>query len=354
MAIVCEPALALPEHVFDEDTVRQTARAFLGDKFPRLETVLKIIKNAGVDTRYMVQSPEETVQHPGFEARNTLFQETSKRLGEQAARAALHNAGIEPKDVDLVITTSCTGLMIPSLEAYLIPKMGMRADTKRMPITELGCAAGAVAMSRAREYCAVYPGSNVLIVAHELCSLTFQPKDLDMHALVSGLIFGDGVAACVVRDNAEAVGMKLHQNASHLFENSHHYMGFDFDATGMHIVLDKHVPKAIDKEIAPVMREFLAGAGSDGSDVDFWCLHPGGRRVIDEIQKAFELGDGAVEPSRQTLREVGNLSSATVLVVLMNLFKYHRPEHGQRGLMAAMGPGFSVEMGLAEWHEPSA
>ena len=136
--------------------------------------------------------------------------------------------------------------------------MGFRQSTKRVPITESGCAAGAVALSRARESCKAYPGSKVLIVAAELCSLTFQPQDLSMQALVSGIIFGDGVAACVVRDDLECSGMQLEQNASHLFEDSWNYMGFDLKDTGFHIILDRGIPGAVDKQIAPVLKSFVS------------------------------------------------------------------------------------------------
>ena len=351
MAIACKPALVVPEHRFDEDTLEATAKLFLGENFPRLGSILKMIKNAGVKQRFLVQPIEETLSHPGVKARNDLFISEVKRMGEAAAIEALKNANVDAEDIDLIITTSCTGFMIPSLDAYLIPKMGFRQSTKRVPITELGCAAGAVALSRAREFCKAYPGSKVLIVAAELCSLTFQPQDLSMQALVSGIIFGDGVAACVVRDDLECSGMQLEQNASHLFEDSWNYMGFDLKDTGFHIILDRGIPGAVDKQIAPVLKSFVSGAGLQPADLGFYCIHPGGRRVIDEIKKTFELEEKDVAASRACLAEVGNLSSASVLVVLKNLFERFRPEHEAKGLLAAFGPGFSAEMSLGTWYE---
>ena len=152
MAIACKPALVVPEHRFDEDTLEATAKLFLGENFPRLGSILKMIKNAGVKQRFLVQPIEETLSHPGVKARNDLFISEVKRMGEAAAIEALKNANVDAEDIDLIITTSCTGFMIPSLDAYLIPKMGFRQSTKRVPITELGCAAGAVALSRARDF----------------------------------------------------------------------------------------------------------------------------------------------------------------------------------------------------------
>lgn len=353
MAIACQPALEVPEHLFDEDTLEETAKMFLGENFPRLHTVLRMIKNAGVRQRYLVQPIEKTLQHEGVKSRNDLFIETVKRLGEKAAWRALDHAGLKPEEVDYIITTSCTGFMIPSLDAYLIPKMGFRQDTKRLPITELGCAAGAVALSRAREFCEAHPGKHVLIVAAELCSLTFQPQDLSMQALVSGIIFGDGVAACVVRGDDQVSGMRLEQNASHLFEDSWNYMGFDLKDTGFHIILDRGIPGAVDKQIAPVLREFVGQCGLSPDELGFYCIHPGGRRVIDEIKNTFELEETDVAASRDCLAEVGNLSSASVLVVLKNLFERYRPANDAKGLLAAFGPGFSAEMSVGTWHEAS-
>ena len=353
MAIACLPALEVPEHCFDEDSLEHTAKLFLGEEFPRLQTILRMIKNAGVKQRFLVQPIEETLKQDGIKHRNDLYIETVKRLGEKAAVRALENANLKPEDIDYIITTSCTGFMIPSLDAHLIPKMGFRRDTKRLPITELGCAAGAVALSRAREFCEVHPGKHVLIVAAELCSLTFQPQDLSMQALVSGIIFGDGVAACVVRGDDQESGMRLEQNASHLFDDSWNYMGFDLKDTGFHIILDRGIPGAVDKQIAPVLKNFVNQCNLETNDLGFYCIHPSGRRVIDEIKNTFELEEGDVAASRACLAEVGNLSSASVLVVLKNLFERFRPQANSRGLLAAFGPGFSAEMSVGTWHEKS-
>jgi predicted naringenin-chalcone synthase len=238
--------------------------------------------------------------------------------------------------------------MIPSLCAHLLPDLGFRPDTKRLPITELGCAAGAVALSRAREFCQAYPGANVLIVATELCSLTFQPGDASFQALVGAVLFGDGAAACVVR-GADCPGFRLLTNDSFLFPDSLAYMGFDVRDTGLHLLLDKGIPGAVERQISPVFNRFLEASGVGASDVDFFCIHPGGRRILLEVERVFGLEPGEAAASWECLAEVGNLSSASIFVVLRNLFERHRPSAGERGFLAAFGPGFSVEMCLGRW-----
>lgn len=347
-AVVCLPALAFPEHELTRESAKETARRVLAGH-PHLPRVLRIIDNTGIQTRHLVKPIEETVVPTGFGERNAKFIEVSMALGERAARGALENAALQPTDIDFIITTSCTGVMIPSLDAHLMVKMGFSPRTKRLPITELGCAAGTVALSRARELIAGGAARNVLIVAHELCSLTYQPKDLTMQALVGALLFGDGVAACVVRGDGQGPGLQLLSNESYLFADSWGYMGFDVRDTGLHLILDKGIPGAVERQIAPVLLGFLDSHRVAKEELDFFCLHPGGKKVIDEIVRVLGLKDQDVQASRDCLAEVGNLSSASILVVIKNTFERYTPKPQQRGLIVGFGPGFSCELLLTSW-----
>jgi predicted naringenin-chalcone synthase len=343
--VVCKPAVALPTNVeLDRDMLKSEVVRFLGEDFPRLKAIQRIVDNSGVERRYLCRSLSDILEQKGMAETNDMYIEACKDLGERAAAEALENSGLKPEDIDLIITTSCTGFMIPSLDAHLIPKLGMRRDCVRLPITELGCAAGAVAISRARDFIAARPGSNVLIVAVELCSLCFQPEDFTMQAIVGSLLFGDGAAAAVVRAEGGS-GFDVEVSGQYLFEDSWRYMGFDVRDTGLHLILDKDVPGAVERQIAPVMHRFL---DENDEKPDFFCLHPGGRKLMDNIEKAFDLSDRDLWASRRCLAEVGNLSSASVLVVLKNLFD-DPPAEGDRGFLAAFGPGFSVEMSLGTW-----
>lgn len=353
--VVCKPSLVLPANELTREQLVTTTTRVLGEGHRHLGRIRKIIENSGIETRYFAQPIEETITPHGFGRRNDVFLQLSKSLGERAAAEALKNAGVVAADIDLIITTSCTGFMIPSLCAHLIPAMGFKRTTKRLPVTERGCAAGAFAVGLARDHIAA-GGKNVLIVAHEFCSLTYQREDFSMQALVGAMLFGDGVAAVVVRgvdDNdaaaADVHGFALESSQTWLFEDSWGYMGFDVKDSGLHLVLDKGIPGAVERSIKPVMLGFLDSQGLSAKDVDFHVLHPGGRKVIDEVARTFSLAEGALKASRDCLRDVGNLSSASILVVLKGIFERYAPQPGQRGLMTAFGPGFSAEMVLGRW-----
>ncbi len=350
-AIACRPALVVPPHVLTRDTLKDALTDALGPDFPNLGRLLRIAEHSGIERRHLVRPLRETLMAEDFGTRNDVYVRESKRLVEDAARAALENADVEPEDIDLIITTSCTGFMIPSVCAHLMPALGFRPTTKRLPITELGCAAGTVALSRAREFIACYPGANVLVVAHELCSLTYQPGDRTMQSLVGALLFGDGAAGVVVRGDGRAPdrGLRLDVNASFLFPDSWGYMGFDVRASGLHLILDRGIPGAVERRVKPVLEHFLHEHGLVPADVEFFCLHPGGRKVLDELARVFALDPEDTRASRDCLAEVGNLSSASIFVVLQNLFDRYTPRHGATGLLTAFGPGFAAEMALGTW-----
>jgi len=351
-AVALKPALALPSHEFTRETLERTAELVLGEGHRHLGRVKKIIGNSGIERRYLVQSIEDTVTPHGFGYRNDLFIESSKELGKRAAQQALDNAGLQPKDIDLIITTSCTGFMIPSLCAWLIPEMGFARTTRRLPITERGCAAGAFGLAMALDHIKG-GGKNVLLIAHEMCSLTYQRADVTMQALVGALLFGDGCAAVVIRGDGGhsevGGGLELQESQTWLFEDSWGYMGFDVKDSGLHLVLDKAIPGAVERAIKPVMLGFLEKHGLTRQDIDFHVLHPGGKKVVDEISRTFELSPDALKSSYDCLANVGNLSSASVLVVLKNTFEDRKPSPGQKGLLTAFGPGFSAELLLGRW-----
>jgi predicted naringenin-chalcone synthase len=344
----------LPDVEVTIDSLKEMAHRVLGESHASLlPRILRIIENTGIQSRRIVRPIEENIVPTGFGHRNNLFIEVSKDLGVKAAQAALDNAGLTAGDIDLIITTSCTGFMIPSLDAHLMATMDFKPKCKRMPITELGCAAGTVGLSRAREFILAHPGQNVLIVAHELASLTYQPADFNMAALVGALLFGDGVTACVVRGDGGASkdgrGLQLDCNESFLFRDSWGYMGFDVRDSGMHLILDKGIPGAVEKQIAPVLLGFLDGQRRSRDDIDFFCLHPGGKKVIEEIARVFELEPDDTRASRDCLAEVGNLSSASILVVLKNIHERYTPAKGDTGMVVGFGPGFCAEMLLGTW-----
>lgn len=342
-------AINPPPYRLEPQLVRHHAEIFARQWDMRAEVLLRILENSQVETRYSVLPIEEVIKPRTFKQNNDLFIEHSITLGTSAVTRCLEQGGLQPTDIDLLITVSCTGVMIPSVDAFLIERMGFRRDCKRLPITELGCAAGAVGLARANEYVKAFPNANVLVLAIELPTLTFQPKDINMAHVVSAIIFGDGVACALVSGQKDGPALHLLDNASYLFPNSARYMGFDVDGEGFHIVLDKNVPGAVRSRIGGLLTDFFDKNGRTLGDLSFHALHPAGKKVLHFIEDELSIDRSMTQATWDTLREHGNMSSASILYVLRQLMTAHTPKDGQEGGIVAFGPGFSAEMLLARW-----
>jgi alkylresorcinol/alkylpyrone synthase len=347
MATVTATATAVPDHCFCQEEAKRFARAMPVEP-RRMATVQALFENAGVRQRYGVHPLDYVMTPRPLSQTSREYQAHAVDLGTRVARECLSRAGLAPTDVDYVIAVSCTGVMIPSLDAYLINELGMRADVRRLPITELGCAGGAVAISRAHEFTRAFPGANVLVVAVELSTLTFQQCDGSMANMVSGALFGDGAAAALVTGRA-AAGAEVLDTESYLFPRSYDAMGFDLRETGLHIVLSKNVGDLIRAEMRGVGERLLARNRLTRADLRFFVLHPGGRKVLEVMEEELQIPRELTQPSWNVLAEYGNLSSATVLFVLDEWLTRRSRPVGESGLMAAFGPGFSAELLLLRW-----
>jgi len=250
--------------------------------------------------------------------------------------------------VDLLITVSCTGVMIPSLDAHLANDLGFRPDLRRLPITELGCAAGASALARAADYVRAWPGATVLVVAVELPSLTFQRQDTSQANLISSILFGDGAAAVLVTGR-DAHGPRIVESESFLFPRTLGAMGFDLGSDGFHIVLSRDVPELIRAEVRGLLDRFLTRVGLRRDELSVFILHPGGRKLLAFIEEELALSPADTECSWHVLREYGNQSSASVLFVLHEWLARRTAPPGSHGLLAAFGPGFSADLLLLNW-----
>jgi alkylresorcinol/alkylpyrone synthase len=321
----------------------------------RLTAMMDIVDNAKVQQRRSIFPIDYTIQARGIEKTNAEYIEHSIKLGQEAAQKCLQGAGLRADEVDLLITVSCTGFMIPSLDAHLIHIMGFRPDVRRMPFTELGCAAGAMALARAADYIKAHPGSSALIVAVELPSLTLQRKDVSPANLISAVLFGDGAAAALVaglgRNGPGHAGVPwILASETYTFPNSLGAMGFDLRDSGFHIVLAKEVPEMIGAEIRGLVDSFLERNNRTRGDISAWILHPGGARLLSNVESALGLTSVDTQPSWEVLANVGNLSSATILFILQEWMENGRLRTGEYALAAAFGPGFSAEFLLLQWN----
>lgn len=339
MAYVNALATVLPDHVLTQDQVREMGRRILKGKVPFLDTALALFTNAGVEQRRTTRPAEELLANDRLGWRNGLFIEESIRLGTQLVSQLLEQAKLKPEDIDLILTTSCTGFMIPSLDAYLINHFRMRQDIKRLPVTELGCAAGAMAFSRALDYLRAYPDHKVMLLAIELPSLTYRTKDFRPANLVSVALFGDGGAGAIL--STEPGPCRLLASTTHFYYDSPEMMGFDLSEKGFQIILDKRISDLVLNHFADPLKNFLNQQGLSLDQLRHFVFHPGGRKIMDSLVEALALDESAISASREVLREVGNLSSASVFWVLERVLR-GRPEG--LGIMAAFGPGFNAEL----------
>ncbi len=356
MPTLCRPAVMVPEYVITRAETLDIARRLHAGN-PNLPLVLRLIENTGVRKRHIIQPIEKTLAHPGFEIRNRIYEEQAKARLPEVVRQALDNAGLREREIDVIVYVSCTGFMMPSMTAWLINTMGFRYDTRQIPISQLGCAAGGAAINLARDFCAAHPGTNALIVSCEFCSLCYQPTDDDIGSLLSDGLFGDAVAAAVVRGNG-GTGMSLERNASYLIPHTENWISYAVKSTGFHFQLDKRVPTTM-KPLSPALRELARAHGWDASDLDFYIVHAGGPRILDDLSTYLQVDGHAFRHSRATLTEYGNIASAVVLDALGRLFAEGLvAEHG-RGVIAGFGPGITAEMAVGTWtrdhtHEPAA
>ncbi|MEU3255383.1 type III polyketide synthase [Streptomyces sp. NPDC006997] len=346
MPRLCKPAMSAPEHVITMEETLAFAERVHGGK-PQLPLALRLIRNTGVRKRHIVQPIEKTLHHPGLTERNRVYEVESKKRTPQVIEEALRNADMAARDIDAIIYVSCTGFLMPSLTAWLINKLGFRSDTRQIPIAQLGCAAGGAAINRAHDFCVAHPGSNVLIVSCELCSLCYQPDADDIGSLLSDGLFGDAVAAAVVR-GAGGVGIELERNASYLIPNTEDWISYDVRDTGFHFQLDRRVPGTMEP-LAPVLRELAKDHSWDAGKLDFYIVHAGGPRILDDLAKFLNVDRKVFRHSWATLTEYGNIASAVVLEAARRLFEEGGLAPGATGLIAGFGPGITAEMALGTW-----
>jgi alkylresorcinol/alkylpyrone synthase len=348
-ATIIATTTAVPEHTVTQDQVKSYVSKVFHLEPQRLHEMLSVVDHALVRKRHLVLPLDQIIAPRPISQISREYQEHAVKLGREVARGALEQAEMGPEAVDLLITVSCTGVMIPSLDAYLINDLGFRPDVKRLPVTELGCAAGAAALGRAADYIRAFPEASVVVVSVELPSLTFQRADASAAHLISCVLFGDGAAAALVTGR-KAPGARILDSDSYLFPRSLDAMGFDLRDSGFHIVLSRSVPFLIRERIRELVTRLLARNSLTPEQLSFFVLHTGGQKVLAFIEEELGLSRDDTAPSWEVLGEYGNISSATVFFVMRELLKRRTPAAGERGLLAAFGPGFSSEMLLLEWN----
>ncbi len=344
---------ALPPNQYEQGRLTAAFIKNWAQKHHNASRVERFHAAVQVGTRHLAL-PMEAYQDLGFGAANTAFIEVGTSLGAQAVSDALNTACLCASDVDAVFFTTVTGIATPSIDARLCNQLGFRPDIRRTPMFGLGCVAGAAGMARMDDYLRAHPGQVAILVSVELCSLTLQRGDLGIANLIASGLFADG-AACVVgvgQDHPMAsptAHPRVVASKSRLYPDTERVMGWDITDTGLQIVLSASVPDVVRKHLRDDVDEFLASQELSVDDIHSWVCHPGGPKVLEAFQDCLEIEKSALQVTWDSLEQVGNLSSASVLFVLRDTMQEHRPAPGSLGMMIAMGPGFCSEMVLLRW-----
>jgi len=330
-------ATALPPHVIPQSHAKEAARRAWGGKPALFDRLSGVFDNAGIAKRHVVAPLDWYEQPHGWSDRNAVYLDAAQDLFERAAMAAIEKAGLDPSEIDGVVTVSTTGIATPSLEARLGPKLGLRPDIRRVPIFGLGCAGGVNGLATAARLAAAEPGSNWLFVTVETCSISIRLDSDDPAAIVATALFGDGAAAAVLRSGTHCIG-QITGSAEKLWPDTQRIMGWNVEDPGLAVVFDRAIPPFVEENMAPAVDEMLASLGRTRDDVDRFCCHPGGVKVIDAIESALELPQGELNLEREVLSDYGNMSAPTVLFVLERLIERGLP---RRVMLTAFGPGFT-------------
>jgi alkylresorcinol/alkylpyrone synthase len=341
---------SLPPHYYDQETLLAALRRRWADRHFNPERLERLHKNVLVGGRHLALPLEEYDQLTTWGKANDAWIRVAQEVGGAAVLDALGQAGLTVADVDALIFVTVTGVATPSIDARLMNRLGLPSRVKRMPIFGLGCVAGAAGIARAADYVRAFPDQVAVLLSVELCSLTLQPEDLSIPNLIASGLFGDGAAAVVVTgENRPASGPRIVATRSVFYPDSEQVMGWNISETGFAIILSSEVPVVAREMLRPDVDAFLADHGLTRSDISSWVCHPGGPKVLEAMEESLETPPGALDVTWKSLREVGNLSSTSVLLVLAETMANHRPPPGSWGMLLAMGPGFCSELVLLQW-----
>lgn len=334
---------ANPPHRVRQPEAQHIARAMFHE-LEGIERLIGVFEHAGIETRYVSAPVEWFTREHSFAEKNRLWQEVALELADEASRKALEQAGVSPRRIGAVVLVTTTGIATPSLEAHLVQRLGLPLSAIRLPIWGLGCAGGAAGLARAAELARLHPKDCVLMVAVELCSLTFIRGELSRANLVATSLFADGAAAVVLGsgEGPEVVG-----GFSRLLPESYEVMGWEVIEPGLRVRFAQSIPQLVAGELGALIKDGLAGYGLKAQDVGVWVLHPGGSKVLSAYCQALPIDARSYEASRSTLRDYGNMSSPTVFFVLERLLG--KIEDKATGVLLALGPGFAAEGVVLRW-----
>lgn len=329
---------AVPPFIIEQRDAALASHKAFSSRFGDFDRLVKVFESSGIKRRYGVRPIEWYLETAGWPERNAAHIAGAGDMFVAAAQKALVAAGLVASDVDTIVTVSSTGISTPSLEAQVARRIGFRDNAERVPVFGLGCAGGVSGLSIASRMACSRPGTVVLLVAVETCTLAFRMDKLTKANIIATALFGDGAAACILRTGDGGLA-EIEMSGQHTWRDTLDIMGWSVDSEGLGVIFDRAIPPFAEANIRPAMASILARAGLAFSDIDRFVCHPGGAKVIDALEAALDLDQGTLELEREILADYGNMSSPTALFVLEKLVMAGLP---QRALLTAMGPGFTL------------
>jgi len=337
-------ATAVPRFRLDQADVARAAAELFDSRHSDIERLMPVFDNAGIATRHASMPIDWYFQPHGWRERNQRYLENAVELLTDAAARALAEAGRKPSDITAVVVASTTGIATPSLDALLLNRLNLSPTILRLPIFGLGCAGGVIGLSHAAALARTLPDGDVLFLAVELCSITFRRGDMSKSNIIGAALFGDGAAAIVI-GRPGSTGLRLGLSGMHTWPDSLRVMGWDVEDDGLGVLFSRDIPTLVRHEMRPAADAFLARCGLTCGGLAGYVCHPGGIKVLDALEEAFDLTPGSMAEARDVLREYGNMSAVTVLFVLQRMM---RRGLAGRHLMSALGPGFSAGFQIIE------
>lgn len=332
-------ATAVPPHVIGQRDAAEAARGGFAARYDDFGRLARVFESSGIRKRHLVRPLDWYLAPLGWAERNAVYLEAAGVLFYEAATRALDGAGLRAADVDTVVTVSSTGVATPSLDARAADQIGFRADLERVPVFGMGCAGGVSGMALGARLAVSRPGTNVLVVAVELCTTAFRLDKLTKENIVATALFADGAAACVLRAGGAGGIAAVEMAGQHTWPDTLDVMGWAVDDEGLGVIFDRAIPPFAEARLAPAIDAILGRGGLRRADVDRYACHPGGAKVITALERALSLEQGSLDHEREVLADYGNMSAPTALFVLERVIADGLPP---RTLLTAMGPGFTA------------
>ena len=331
-------ATAVPEHVIDQAAAAGLARHFFASRMPDYDRLSRVFGSTGIDRRYTTV-PSSWFEEPhGWAERTSKYVTGASALFERVVGKALTAAALDASQIDAVVFVSSTGISTPSIDARMLPKLGFRPDTIRVPVFGLGCAGGVSGFALAARLAAARPHTTVLLVAVELCSLAFRIDRATKADVIATSLFADGAAAAILSSD-DGPGPIIAGATEHLWPETLDVMGWSVDEVGLGVALSRSLPSFVAARYRDAYDGAVARMGLDGAHVERVVCHPGGAKVLDALETALGVPAGSLDHERTVMRDFGNMSSPTALFVLERALAAGLPP---LAVFAALGPGFTA------------